>query len=449
MNDSIFRLQFEMRQVFRLCFVTVLTLGGVLLASQNASQKARADEPAPAEQDVQLETLRKVWQTIDEVHWDRELIEEKWSGILPEFEEKLSKTEDVDGARNVIQGMIDRLGQSHFGIIPSGIYKRQNELGIEKGSGTLGMQIRLIDGELIVTRVSPESPAAEAGLQVGDRLDQIRSKSADEIIQKASESAEFKAGRAETYVGLIAEAMLGGSVGNKVSVHWTDGNDDSQQSDIVLGPSEGTFAEFGNLPAAEVVMKTKVLPGGVVYYHFSSFFNPVQLVTKMKTLMEEQSDSKGLILDVRGNRGGIVLLACGISNWLTTEPTAIGIMKSKTSELKLRLNPRKPHFDGKVVVLIDELSISAAEILAGGLQDATLATVIGSQSAGLVLPSIVSQLPNGDRFQYAISDFQTGEGRRLEGTGVTPDMVVPVSQESLRAEGDPVLKRALALIEGE
>ncbi|MEM0925009.1 MAG: S41 family peptidase [Planctomycetota bacterium] len=394
----------------------------------------------------QLDSLRKVWQTIQDFHWDRDLIEEKWTPILPEFEERIKATETDGEAVAVIQSMIDRLGQSHFAIIPSTVYDRQKELGIQKGSGSLGIQVRLINDELIVTRIADDSSASKAGISVGDRLDKIRSKPAGEIIEKASEQSKYKAGRAETFVGLLAEAMLGGSVGDSVALEWTDREGQLHQSELELQPSKGQFAEFGNLPAVEVVIETEVLPGNIVLYRFSSFFNPVPLIGEMKTLMEKHSDAEGLILDVRGNRGGIVLMVCGLCNWLSDEKSTIGIMRSSQSELKLKLNPRKPTFHGKVVVLTDELSISSAEILAGGLQDASLATVIGTTSAGLVLPSIVSTLPNGDRFQYAISDFETGDGRRLEGDGVVPDIIVQPTRESLQKQVDPALERALKWI---
>ncbi|MEM6472160.1 MAG: S41 family peptidase [Planctomycetota bacterium] len=399
-----------------------------------------------ARADDQLDSLRKVWQTIQDFHWDRELIEEKWTPILPEFEAKLTKTESVDEAREVMQAMIGRLGQSHFSIIPSRVYDRQKELGIEEGSGMLGLQVRLVEDQLVVVRVADDSPASKAGIKVGDQLTQIRSKPSDEIIKKASEQAKYKAGRPETFVGLLSEAMLGGSVGKKVPLSWVDHAGESHEAELELVASKGDFAEFGNLPAVEVVIESEVLPDGVIVYRFSSFFNPVPLINEMKKLMEEHRDAKGLVFDVRGNRGGIVLMVCGLCNWLTDEKATIGIMKSSQSELKLRLNPRKPKFDGKVVVLTDELSISSAEILAGGLQDADLATVIGSTSAGLVLPSIVTRLPNGDRFQYAISDFKTGEGRRLEGEGVQPDIAIQLTRESLHELGDPAMQRALQWI---
>lgn len=411
------------------------------------SEKPAIESDVDPEVDLDLQSLRKVWKTIEEVHWDRDLIAERWADILPEYEAKLGETESGEEARAVIAAMISRLGQSHFGIIPASVYERQAELGIEKGNGSLGMAVRWLDGELVVTRVRQAGPAAQAGIQTGDRIDQIRGKTASEIAERAGEAAQHEAGRAETFTGLIAEAMLGGPVAETVDLAWTDSTGKAHQQAIELAQSVGDFATFGNLPAVEVILESEVRRGGVLVYRFTSFFNPLPAVMEMKKLMEEQTEAKGLVFDVRGNRGGIILMASALCNWLTTEPTLFGVMKMSDSELKLRLNPRKPHFAGRVVVLVDDLSISSAEILAGGLRDAGMATIIGTQTAGLVLPSMVSTLPNGDRFQFAISDFTTGNGTRLEGDGVVPDIVVKPTRASLAGGRDPIMDAAIEWIE--
>ena len=100
----------------------------------------------------------------------------------------------------------------------------------------------------------------------------------------------------------------------------------------------------------------------------------------------------------------------------------------------------------EVAILIDECSISSAEILSGGLQDIGIGRVFGGRSAGLALPSTVIKLPNGDGFQYAIADYKSASGKSLEMDGVTPDEPVDLSKELLLRDSDPVLNRALQWI---
>jgi carboxyl-terminal processing protease len=122
-------------------------------------------------------------------------------------------------------------------------------------------------------------------------------------------------------------------------------------------------------------------------------------------------------------------------------------MTMKGSQIKFALNARPKPIQAPVAILVDECSISSAEIFAGGMQDLGLARIFGNRTAGLALPSVVAKLPNGDRFQYAIADYHSASGRSLEADGVVPDEEIVVTREMLQASDDPVLDRAIEWIQ--
>jgi carboxyl-terminal processing protease len=93
---------------------------------------------------------------------------------------------------------------------------------------------------------------------------------------------------------------------------------------------------------------------------------------------------------------------------------------------------------------VDELSISTTEIFAGGMQALGRAQVFGVQTSGQALPSVPERLPNGDILYHAIADFLNPVGKPLEGAGVTPDHVVPLTRAALSARRDPALDAAIA-----
>jgi carboxyl-terminal processing protease len=99
-----------------------------------------------------------------------------------------------------------------------------------------------------------------------------------------------------------------------------------------------------------------------------------------------------------------------------------------------------------VAVLIDELSMSASEVLAQGLRDAGRARVFGRRSAGAVLASTVERLPNGDGFQYPTARFEFPSGAVVEGVGVVPDVETRPTRETLLTGRDVVLDAAVAWI---
>ncbi len=103
-------------------------------------------------------------------------------------------------------------------------------------------------------------------------------------------------------------------------------------------------------------------------------------------------------------------------------------------------------YAGPVAVLVDELSASASEAFAGGLQSLGRVRVFGTTSLGAVLPASPDRLPNGDVLYHAFGEFVTGDSLRLEGRGVIPDEATSPTREALLAGGDPALDAAVAWI---
>jgi carboxyl-terminal processing protease len=174
-------------------------------------------------------------------------------------------------------------------------------------------------------------------------------------------------------------------------------------------------------------------------------------MNEFQNAINQSRELDGLVIDLRGNLGGIIALCNGLGGWLLTEtPSAeLGRLSMRDTEIKLVMNRRAQPLDRPVAVLIDERSISSAEILAGGLQDNGVARVFGSTSAGMSLPSVVQLLPNGDSFQYAISNYTSASGRELEKNGVEPDEPTPLTRDALVAGIDPALIAAITWIHAQ
>src|SRR4029077_16540885 len=120
----------------------------------------------------------------------------------------------------------------------------------------------------------------------------------------------------------------------------------------------------------------------------------------------------------------------------------LGMMYTRQTPLKFVVNPRLPTFHGRVAILVDGSSASTSEIFAGGMQDLKRARVFGTRTAGAALPSFIEKLPNGDGFQYATADYVSESGKRLEGAGVIPDVLVPPTRKSLLEGKDATLDAA-------
>jgi carboxyl-terminal processing protease len=164
----------------------------------------------------------------------------------------------------------------------------------------------------------------------------------------------------------------------------------------------------------------------------------------------------GIVIDLRGNPGGLAGMITGIAGHLLADPLPLATSHMRGATLQYVANPRLATSDGRrvepfagpVAILVDELTGSTSECFAAALQSLDRARVFGRPTMGQALPAVTKQLADGDVFMYALGDFVTSTGKRIEGAGVTPDVVVPLSVASLAAGHDATLDAALAWIDG-
>lgn len=409
-----------------------------------------------------------VWQTILDHQWDPDFDRAGWDEQRERLRPRVEAAWTDGEARAAMNELIASLGKSHFGIIPSEAYEvitpdedddaassgtgDVSESGQpddrpkpDAGPGDTGIWVRLRGGELLVVRVREGSPGEAAGVEPGWVIERIGRLDAGRLIEAAETSAGVQ--RADTIAAMASEARLSGREGTSVEVAFRTPAGVEKTLEIERGPEPGEKVRFGNLPDARVFQETKSLEGGVGYYTLNIFLDPPRVMPAFEAFIREYLDAPGLVIDMRGNHGGIITMSMGMGGWLVDTPNLyLGTLRAQNTELRLVLNPRDVTYEGPVAVLIDEESISNAELLAAGLKDIGRARVFGSRSAGLLLPSVVELLPNGDGFQYAFADYTSASGESPEGVGVEPDETVLETPGTLSGGGDPVLEAALEWI---
>ena len=423
-----------------------------------ASAKEAADSESVEATAVDLASFDNVWQTIQETHWD--LDEAKWKRAKETFRGKAELAKTRGEVREVISELIGSLEQSHFGLIPSEAYdvlKETEKSGDEDDAkdddsdsdkdGEVGLDVRLRDGLLTVVRVEENSSASKAGVKPGWTVTKLGKRTDVELIDAAKVATEHGPMRIDTLVGYMCERAMHGRVGERLKIELTDAAGQLQTPELHFEKHKGKTVGFGHFPKIRVRHSTKHLKeSDIIYFTFNVFFDPPGVMKAFRDAIELARDKKGLIVDVRGNLGGIGGMTFGMASAFVDEPGQLGVMKMKDQELKFPLFPPLEPFTGPVAVLVDECSASSAEIFSGGLSDLKLARLFGKQTAGLALPSNITKLPNGDAFQYAFATYTSASGKVLEGVGVTPDEVIVPTKEQLNQTADPVLNRAVEWI---
>jgi carboxyl-terminal processing protease len=245
-------------------------------------------------------------------------------------------------------------------------------------------------------------------------------------------------------------SRLRGKAGDDLPVLFLNDKDKVVLAQITLTEPAGTAASFGHLPTFYVRFESRTLPGNIVYLSLNAFFDPARVMKELEEALKANPHAAGVIIDIRGNPGGIGLMAVGIGNWFVAKPDQkLGAMTTREATLNFVLNPRVETYKGPLAILVDGCSLSTSEIMAGGLQDLGRARVFGARTGGAALPSRIDRLPNGDGFQYPFANYTSVGGKVLEGAGVKPDVEVVPARKALLEGRDPALDAAVQWIKSQ
>jgi carboxyl-terminal processing protease len=414
--------------------VLVACLVAAAFATVRAVQDWRA--PIVAAFDDAWQTVRDAASVPDDVDWD---------AVRAELRPKVLAAATPEAARQVITDMLARLHRSHFSLLTE---------TRDHGPDVVPVSVRAMAEGIVVTDVPAGSTAAAAGLRPGDRIVSVDGTTLPATLP-GEDSDESRAARLGAW--RAATAALRGAAGSRAAL-VVRGADDLERSVVVpRSAAAGEAVTIGNLPALHVRTWSDEArtPAGrrAGVFGFSVWLPAVD--EPLARAMEADRGAAGIVIDLRGNPGGLADMIRGVAGYFLSQPALLGRMHVAGAELAMRANPRRSTADGRriepyagpLAILVDELTASASECFTGGMQGIGRARVFGVRTMGQALPAATRTLPDGEVLEYAVGDFVTSAGRRLEGAGVQPDEIVRVTVEDLRQGRDPVLAAALAWID--
>jgi carboxyl-terminal processing protease len=395
----------------------------------------------PKQKTDNLESFEFVWRTVKDRHPDPKLNGLNWQAIHDSTRPQIEKAQSMEEVRKILRAMLGKLEASHYAIIPSDVYKDiDNPSDKPADDGTPGITPVIIGDKAVVGTVDPDSPAAQAGIRPGMVLDAINGSRLDSSLKLLDNTKDPETQR---IVEQSVSNKLNGPADKSVALDVTDEQGNAKHLEFQRAAPKGTLVHFGNLPELRLYFDSRTLADGAGYIHFNEFLDPASIMPKFENAVKSFDNAPGIILDLRGNPGGIGLMAMGIAGFFIDKSgQKLGDMKMRDTTLKFVIFPRPKTYNGPLAILIDEGSASTSEILAGGLQDLKRARIFGTRSAGAALPSDIVRLPNGDGFQYAQASYTSESGKVLEGNGVKPDVEVRQTRDALAAGRDLALETA-------
>jgi len=337
------------------------------------------------------------------------VIQEKYVGLEP-----LDYRAMVHGA---IQGMVKSLGDPYTTFMtPEG-----TKIFLEDISGSfsgVGIEIGIRDDTLQVIAPLEGTPAARVGLRAGDHIVQIN---------KDTFPADLTVDQ--------AVALIRGPEGTKVTLTiLRDGWDEPRDFEIERAVI--------NIPSLQWEMKD-----GVVYVKIFQFSE--KLRDDFRNLQRDafQSSDK-IVLDLRNNPGGFLHVAVDIAGWFLQRGDVVVIedFGSAADQEVHKASGSARLYDHKVVVLINEGTASASEILAGALRDNRGTLLIGQKSFGKGSVQEIKELEDTSSLKITIAQWLTPKGSRIGGEGLEPDIAVEMSDEDFSERRDPQLDRAIEAV---
>lgn len=422
-------------------------------------------------------TFDTAWAAVSRTYWDTALVNGRWRAASDSLRALAAGATDEARIRDLVRALVAVPGQSHFVLIPRGVASptlasRASDDQRPRVPGTTGLEVRMIGDTLVAWRVGKGSAAERGGVRAGDIILGVRGIGIDSLRAMARLSApEGDAAQHRKLVNLLATQLLGGDTGDTVTVRlpgettrqrfswWPFGADraSSREVRLVRTPLDGQATKFGSLPAMMVRASGAPLPipgapSAAALVSFSAWFPAI--MPQVDSLLFAARGASGVVLDLRGNPGGIVGMLAGVSGHFLDTAAALGTMRARGATIHFLANPRlvdragerREVIDAPLAILVDGFTGSTSEFFASGMQAIGRARVFGVPSAGEALPAVMTRLPNGDVLMHVVADHEDAKGRRVEGTGVQPDEVTPLTRADLRAGRDAALEAARAWI---
>lgn len=337
------------------------------------------------------------------IFWDT------WKLVTEKYVGNIDPQKMVYGA---VKGMVEALGDPYSAFLEPGA----NKVLLEDLSGEIqgiGAELTLKDGKLLVVAPLDDSPAKKAGLKPQDEILKINGEDASQMtLDQAIEKIRGKAG-----------------------------------TKVTLLISRAEFSEPKEFNITREVIKIQSvkyeMKGDIGYIKIIQFGDDTSRLAKQAAEDLAKKNPKAIILDLRDNPGGYLDASVDVASLFMDRGVVVKeqYKDGRIEELKTTLDGILSKY--KVIVLVNEGSASASEIVAGALKDSRGAVIIGKKTFGKGSVQELENLQNDASLRITVAKWLTPNNKTINQEGISPDIEVDLSSDDQAAGRDPQLDRAL------
>lgn len=359
-----------------------------------------------------VELYDNVWRLINSKYVDQTNNEQDWSKWRHRYDDVIKTDADAYVA---IETMVASLNDPYTKFLDPKEFSE--ETGSIKGSlKGIGIQIGVKDGKLMVIAPIEDTPAEKAGLMADDEILSIDGKSTKGItVDKAADQIRGEEG---TNVTLVVKRK------------------DQEPKSYTI-----TRKEIEIKSVSQKIPENVSMPKDICYIRLSSFISR-NASKEISDILTKSTDKKAYILDLRSNPGGLLSNAIYISDMFLNGGAIVSTVDrdgyKETTKANRGTLTTKP-----LVVLVDKGSASASEIFSGAIKDNKRGVIVGTQSFGKGLVQEINKLPNNAGINITIQKYLTPNGTDIHKKGITPDVLVELSENDIKTKNDVQLKKAI------
>lgn len=368
----------------------------------------------PASTALQANEAQKVfleaWFNLKKEFLDTSMNHQQWDKWKNRY---IDVIQDKADAYVAIDSMIESLDDPYTRFLSPSEFADQTR-GIDAKLQGIGVHIGSVSGKITIVDVIDNTPAKEAGLKAGDIILKVNSVPTEGVsLDKIADKIRGKAG-----------------------------------TKVVLTIKRENQVLTKEVIRREIKIKNveyKMLDSNIAYIRISSFLSQ-DTSKEMLEALAKTKNSKGIIVDVRGNFGGLLQNAVIISNMFISKGNIVSIVDRSGAKEVISAEPYIKITDKPMVVLINQASASASEILSGALKDNNRAVLVGETTYGKGLVQRIIELSDGSGMNVTIAKYLTPKGTDINKKGIEPNYKVSYEGNGLGDDKDPQLNKAKEIL---
>jgi len=357
--------------------------------------------------------FNKTWRIVKNNYIDATCNHQDWKRWQERYGDKIKTKEDSYVA---IKSMVESLNDPYTRFLTPDEFAEQDR-SIDAKLFGIGVHIADIKGNAVIVNVIEDTPASKSGLKAGDRILKVNGKSTKGLPLK--DVADAVRGKAGTKVVLV---LL---------------RDKKQLTKAIL--------------RQEIKIKSvkyKMLDDKYAYIKISTFIS-TDTAYEEAALRGFPEKAKGIIIDLRGNHGGLLPNAIMISNMFIKKGTIVSVVDRNGSKQEFKAESENVITSKPTVILINGESASASEILSGALKDHKRALLVGETTFGKGLVQRILKLPDGSGINLTIAKYLTPNGNDIGHKGIKPDYKIVMTEKQFLSGKDPQLSKAKQVLAAE